>query len=354
MKDQGCMDSGKRNKRKGISTFIATLLLIVLAIAAGVVVYAYVMGFLGGVGIETRTGTLQIQSVSEFNGFLHIYARNIGGDSVKLDQNGFYLNDRSFTSYTPMVIYTTNLPSNEVAEGVTLEIKIDLSQPAFISLIGKSSTFKIVTVNGGVILTTYKINGTGGNGLNKPPVLALLGDKNVDELNIISFTAIATDPNFPTQTLTYSLDASAPSGASITPQGDFIWTPTEAQGPGTYSITIRVTDNGSPPLNDFETITVIVREYNEAPTLETIPDQIITKYTKLAFTAVGSDVDIPVNTLTYSLIGAPNGATIDPNSGEFTWIPEIARLEPYAFTVRVTDNNGLYAQRSVHVTVNEF
>jgi hypothetical protein len=251
------------------------------------------------------------------------------------------------------VIYTTNLASNEVAERVTLEIIIDLAQPAFTSLTGRSSTFKIVTINGGVVLTTYKIKGSGGTGLNYPPVLALIGDKNVYELNTISFTATATDPNFPAQTLTYSLDVGAPSGASITPQGDFVWTPTEAQGPGTYSITISVTDNGSPPLNDFEIITVIVNEYNNAPTLEPISDQTVTKLTLLTFTAVGSDIDIPANTLTYSLIGAPSGATIDPNTGVFTWIPEIARLEPYTFTVRVTDNGGLFAQQSVHVKVNE-
>jgi FlaG/FlaF family flagellin (archaellin) len=95
------MNSGRRSKRKGISTFIATLLLIVLAVAAGVVVYAYVMGFLGGIAVETRSGTLQIQSIGESSGVLHIYARNIGGGSVKLDPNGFYLNDQSFTSYTP-------------------------------------------------------------------------------------------------------------------------------------------------------------------------------------------------------------------------------------------------------------
>ena len=39
--------------------------------------------------------------------------------------------------------------------------------------------------------------------------------------------------------------------------GVFNWTPTEAQT-GTFEITVRVTDDGTPPLDDFETITVTV------------------------------------------------------------------------------------------------
>jgi len=43
-------------KRKGISTFIATLLLMVLAVAAGIVIYAYTMGYLGGFGGTEQLG----------------------------------------------------------------------------------------------------------------------------------------------------------------------------------------------------------------------------------------------------------------------------------------------------------
>ena len=44
------MDASDRSRRKkGISTFIATLLLIVLVVAAGVLIYSYTMGYLGGI-----------------------------------------------------------------------------------------------------------------------------------------------------------------------------------------------------------------------------------------------------------------------------------------------------------------
>jgi len=73
----------KVTKRKGISTFIATLLLMVLAVAAGVVIYAYVMGYLGGFSTPTTMGAISIdtsQIVVGGNGTIAVtaYIRNIG------------------------------------------------------------------------------------------------------------------------------------------------------------------------------------------------------------------------------------------------------------------------------------
>src|SRR5439155_9886737 len=90
-------------------------------------------------------------------------------------------------------------------------------------------------------------------GSNSPPVLAPIGNKSGNEGSVITFTASATDPNSG-QTLAYSLDPGAPAGATInSSSGVFTWTPSEAQGPGVYSVTVRVTDSGSPALTDFET-----------------------------------------------------------------------------------------------------
>src|SRR4030095_13862468 len=90
------------------------------------------------------------------------------------------------------------------------------------------------------------------------------------------------------------------------------WTPTEAQGPGTSSVTVRVTDNGSPPLSDTKSFTATVNEVNSAPTLGVIANQTVNEGSLLTVTASGSDTDVPANTLTYSLDpGAPAGMTIN-------------------------------------------
>src|SRR5205085_2301312 len=99
------------------------------------------------------------------------------------------------------------------------------------------------------------------------------------------FTNSATDADLPANTLTYSLDAGAPSGASVNPtNGVFVWTPSEAQGPGTYTITNRVTDNGSPSLSDAKTFTVTVNEVNVPPVLGAIGNKTANEGTALTFT----------------------------------------------------------------------
>ena len=194
--------------------------------------------------------------------------------------------------------------------------------------------------------------------VNVAPVLGGIGNKLVNELTPLSFTATASDADLPADTLTFSLDAGAPPGASINPAtGQFSWTPTEIQGPGMYSVTVRVTDNGAPNLDDAETISITVNEVNVAPVLGPIGNQTIDELTPLSFTATAVDVDIPLNMLTFSLdAGAPAGASINPSTGQFSWTPTEAQGPgSFPITVRVTDNGlpNLSDAETITVEVNE-
>jgi VCBS repeat-containing protein len=95
--------------------------------------------------------------------------------------------------------------------------------------------------------------------VNDAPVLAPIGSKTVDEQTLLTFTAAAADVD--AAALTFSLDSGAPAGATIDVlTGVFTWTPTATQGPGTYEVTVRVTDDGTPAFDDFETITIVVND----------------------------------------------------------------------------------------------
>ncbi|HMJ66299.1 MAG TPA: putative Ig domain-containing protein, partial [Candidatus Binatia bacterium] len=195
------------------------------------------------------------------------------------------------------------------------------------------------------------------NEANAAPVLSAIGNKAVDEGSALTFIATATDSDVPAQSLTFSLDAGAPPGATITSAGQFTWTPTEAQGPGTNQITIRVTDNGSPAQSAFETISVIVREVNTAPVLGAIADQTVDEGAIVAFAATATDSDLPAQTLSFSLDpGAPAGASIDPNTGSFVWnTTESDGPGTNNVTIRVTDNGSPAAShsRTVRIAVRE-
>jgi hypothetical protein len=77
---------------------------------------------------------------------------------------------------------------------------------------------------------------------NSAPLLNAIPPQTVTAETLLSFTATATDTDFPLDTLTYSL-IDAPSGALIgASSGIFSWTPTAAKSPGTYHFTVRVSD----------------------------------------------------------------------------------------------------------------
>ena len=95
--------------------------------------------------------------------------------------------------------------------------------------------------------------------VNQAPVLAAIGNKSVDEGSLLTFTASATDADLPANNLSFSLDAGAPLGATIDPStGQFSWTPPEGTSPGNHTVTVRVSDDGVPSLDDFETINITV------------------------------------------------------------------------------------------------
>jgi Putative Ig domain/RTX calcium-binding nonapeptide repeat (4 copies)/PKD domain len=214
-----------------------------------------------------------------------------------------------------------------------------------------------VTDNGSPALSDTRTFSVTVNEVNKPPVLTAIADQTVDEEVLLSFTATATDPDIAANTLSFSLDPGAPGGASIdATTGVFAWAPTEAQGPGGYSITVRVTDNGSPTLSHTQTFTVTVNEVNKPPVLAALANQTVDEQTPLSFTATATDPDLPANTLTFSLDpGAPAGAALDPVTGLFTWTPGEAQDGTYPVTVRVSDNGapGLSATRTFTVIVRE-
>lgn len=74
-------------KSRGVSTFIAVLLLMALAVAAGVVIYSYTMGYLGGMGGSSLPGTLSLDTATclESTGTMTAYVRNIGKGSISFD-----------------------------------------------------------------------------------------------------------------------------------------------------------------------------------------------------------------------------------------------------------------------------
>ena len=217
---------------------------------------------------------------------------------------------------------------------------------------------------------TYKANDTQADSntatvtvtvseVNDAPVLGPIGPMDTDEMVPLVFTATATDIDLPADTLTYSLadgsSGSIPEGADIDPSsGDFSWTPTEAQGPGTYTFDVCVSDGS---LVDCETISVTVSEVATAPrAVPDVYDVLVNSILLVAAPGVlanDSDADIPADTLTAILDTATtHGLLVLYPDGSFTYTPEAMWSGIDTFTYRVYDGTSYSEVVSVTITVN--
>jgi len=193
---------------------------------------------------------------------------------------------------------------------------------------------------------------------NDAPVLAPIGNKTVNELEELTFTAIATDEDVPADELTFSLALGVPAatGARINPTtGEFWWAPSEEQGPGLYPITIIVSDGNPINSTDEETIWVRVDEVNQAPVLDPIGNHIINEGATLTFTATANDADRPRQGLRFHLSSDDRfnyGATLSIR-GDFVWTPsELQGPGDYLFEICVEDRIVEDCE-TITVTVNE-
>jgi hypothetical protein len=97
--------------------------------------------------------------------------------------------------------------------------------------------------------------------------------------------------------------------------------------------------NGAANIYSMPTPTPRAANYvpNTAPTLAAISNYVVTLGQTLTVTAIGSDSDVPAQTLSYSLGVKPLGANIGSASGVISWPPNAAPATNN-FTVIVADN----------------
>ncbi|GGB92486.1 N,N-dimethylformamidase beta subunit family domain-containing protein [Dyadobacter sediminis] len=219
---------------------------------------------------------------------------------------------------------------------------IDINSGAFSWKPASAGTFNFtitVTDNGSPNLSDSEtITVTVNAPANSAPVLASIGNKTVTLGQTLTFTTTATDPDAG-QTKTFSLTGTT-NGATINPtSGAFSWKPAAT---GTFSITVKVADNGSPSLSDSETFTVTVNNSTATATRINVGGSAYTASGNRAFIAdkyftgtstiptAASSVDILNTTDDVIYRSARSGATISYSipvtNGSYSVILHFAEL----------------------------
>jgi len=133
---------GENMNRRGVSPVIAVLLLVVIAVAAAVLTYIWILSYTGSLQQQSNTAQLQekikIDGVNVNTGYspdrIYVYVRNIGNSKVTiskyylLDTNGKILATSTFSSYTlnPGTVdtSTSHYISYNVVDGTTYTVKV--------------------------------------------------------------------------------------------------------------------------------------------------------------------------------------------------------------------------------------
>jgi hypothetical protein len=279
-----------------------------------------------------NTGNLSFAVTNSVNGL--VYLTNVLSYTNSLGVGITVTNTGPFSN--SIAVFT---PTNNAASGTNF-----YGYAAFDFTVTNNDThayFGPVTVS--VVVSAVPIVYASLN-TNVPPMFVngTPTNQTINELTLLTVTNTATLVNT-NLTLTYQL-ISPPAGAVIDTNGIITWTPSEAQGPGVYTITTVASDNSVPPLSATNSFTVTVNEVNLAPFWPTnVPSQTnytIPATTTLVVTNTAQDSDIPVNPLTYTLSVSPavTNAVISTN-GIITWTPTLAQVGLFTFTTIVTDTN---------------
>ena len=180
----------------------------------------------------------------------------------------------------------------------------------------------------------------------KPGVLLAVADQSATEgqalevplVNAGPFTEW-TDPAGPRGGSHAVALMEAPQGARLSRDGTvLLWTPGEADGPGTARVTVALAKRGAVETTETATFTITVAEDDGPPWVAPLAPVRVAAGESVAVTVSAEDPDRPAKALSYSLDGdAPAGVTLD-DGGVLTVAPAAdAATVDATVNVRVTE-----------------
>ena len=190
--------------------------------------------------------------------------------------------------------------------------------------------------------------------VNRAPEIEDIEDKEVTVGEELTFTAVASDPDLPANTLTFRLEE-APAGAAIDPTtGKFTWTPVESQI-GEHQFHVCVTDG---QLNTCTLVKVTVKQgHVNTPPVAVADTYAVDQDQVLTIAAPGvlaNDTDADNDTLTAILVSTTSNGTLTFNvDGSFVYTPRAEYFGTDTFTYKANDGKADSNVVTVTITVRK-
>jgi hypothetical protein len=209
-----------------------------------------------------------------------------------------------------------------------------------------TNTVQVVVTDGSAINAGKATNSVA---VTYQPEFIDLATQRVDELSLVSLDLATDDKDLSNRVLSHTLK-SGPSGLSVTASGRLTWMPTESQGPSTNLVEVAVTDGF---VGTTKRVVIHVREVNTPPSLKAVPDSTLAAGVEWSVHVEGTDRDLPVQQLAYTLKASPAGMVINQGNGTIRWTPSRAQGPgTYPVTVTVADSVGAVVEQSFRVSVS--
>ena len=303
--------------------------------------------------------TISIADVDAGAGVLQLTLTSVNGTLALGSTTGLTVSGNGTASVT---VTGTLADLNAALNGLTFTPAADYSGPASVSLTindqGNSGA-------GGPLSDTQTINIT-VNPVNDPPVVNAatfsLPENSANGTAVGSVTF--TDVESATETYAFAITAGNTNNAfAINPATGAITVNNSAaldfETSPTFSLTVQVTDDGTPVANGSATITVTLTDVNEAPVVS--PATFAIDENSANGTAAGSVTAIDQDagqTLTYAITAGNTGGAfaVNPTTGAIT-VASSAALDfetnpTFSLTVQVTDNGAPVLSGTATITIN--
>ncbi len=258
--------------------------------------------------------------------------------------NQITINEDETTEHT----LTANDPENN-----PLAYSVDGSLPSWITLVNNKLTFNPTQTEVGDHNLTLKVS----DGTNQTTQTLKVTVKNVNDAPV--WTSTNTITMNEKETLVHNLTATDEDGDSLTYTADNLpsWITLannkltlkpRAGEIGVHIITVKVSDS---TVTTSQTLTITVKNVNDAPVITSIPNETAIKGEQYSYTITATDEDN--DSLTFAVTAKPDWLTFDATTRTLSGTPGNSQAgQTYSITLTVSDGTNETTQ-TFNLTVND-